>query len=71
MKKVQRQVIEEFWIVAGADVSVDLDDIKGTCGFYETAENALVDASVNANPGDDSDGWPQVVYRVQKFVEVK
>lgn len=70
-KKVQPQVIEEFWIVAGADVSVDLGDIKDTCGFYNTAENALTDAAVEANPGGDTDGFPQVVYRVTKFVEVK
>jgi hypothetical protein len=71
VKKVQPKMIEEFWIVAGADMSVDLGDLKDTCGFYDTAENALVDASVNANPEDDSDGWPQIVYHVQKFVEVK
>jgi len=66
-----KEPIEEFWIVAGRDVSVDLGDMKDICGWYENAEDALTEAAVTANPGDDNDGFAQVVYRVQKFVEIK
>jgi hypothetical protein len=72
MKKVnQKEPIEEFWIIAGRDVSVDLGDMKDTCGWYAKVDDALTEAAVGANPGDDTDGFSQVVYRVQKFVEIK
>ena len=70
-KAAPKGPIEEFWIVAGRDVSVDLADMKDTCGWYFKGGDALTEAAVEANPGDDTDGFAQVVYRVQKFVEIK
>ncbi|HUP06829.1 MAG TPA: hypothetical protein VMU47_06750 [Caldimonas sp.] len=69
MAKVN-EPIEEFFIVASKDVSGDIDDLKDTCGWYASSDDALSEAAVTANPGDDGEGFPQVVYRVQKFVEV-
>ena len=63
--------VEEFYIVAARDCTLDLDELKESCGWYADSDDALAEAALEAAYDEDKESFPQVVYRVQKFVEVK
>lgn len=72
MKKkrpAKQEPIDEFYIVAARDVSVDLSDLKDSAAWYQNGDDAIVEAAVGAR--EDGDGFPQIVYRVTKYVEIK
>lgn len=62
--------MDEFYIVVARDCAKDVDNMKDSCVWYPDGDSALAEAAVGANDGE-GEGFPQVVYRVQRYVEVK